>query len=99
MAMAGYSGKALLKKLGIKPGMKILVMHSPENYEQLLNWPINGQFSVRGEIPDLIHLLAKDMNCFLSGMKKILPLCKKNTSVAIWVSWYKKSSGDRKSVV
>ena len=26
-------------------------------------------------------------------MKKILPLCKKNTAVAIWVSWYKKSSG------
>ena len=48
MATAGYSGTPLLKKMGIKPGMKILVMHPPENYEQLLNWPIDRQFSARG---------------------------------------------------
>ena len=32
MAIAGYSGTPVLKKLGIKPGMKILVVHPPENY-------------------------------------------------------------------
>ena len=26
-------------------------------------------------------------------MKTILPVCKKNTSIIIWVYWYKKSSG------
>lgn len=26
-------------------------------------------------------------------MKNILPICKKNSSVIIWVSWYKKASG------
>ena len=26
-------------------------------------------------------------------MKKILQICRKKTSVIIWVSWYKKSSG------
>jgi hypothetical protein len=26
-------------------------------------------------------------------MKKILRLCKKKTSIIIWISWYKKSSG------
>ena len=44
-------------------------------------------------VPDLIHLFAKDHKTFLAGMKKILPICKKNTAVIVWVSWYKKSTG------
>ena len=93
MPATGYSGTPLLQKLGIKPAMKLLVMHAPENYSRLLEMSIDSQL-VRGEeIPDLIHLFAKNKAVFLAGMKKVLPICKKNSSVIIWVSWYKKAAG------
>jgi len=93
MASAGYSGSALIKKLGIRPAMKVLVIHAPENYFQLLESDITDQYCSAKQSPDLIHLFAKDNRVFESEMKKILAFCKKNRSVIIWISWYKKSSG------
>lgn len=93
MATAGYAGTALLKKLGIKPETKLWVLHAPDNYEELLESPISKQFAVTGEVPDMVHLFAKNSSVFITCMKKILPICKKNPSVIIWVSWYKRSAG------
>jgi hypothetical protein len=93
MATPGYSGTPLIQKLGIKPGMKVLVNHSPENYFKLLLTDISGQFVKPGETPDLIHLFAETNAVFEKEMKRILPICRKNSMVVIWVSWYKKSSG------
>lgn len=93
MATAGYSGTPLLKKLGIKPGMKLLVLHPPMDYFSLLEQDISDQYVNANELPDLIHLFSKSKEAFSSEMKKILRVCKKNTSVIVWVSWYKKSSG------
>jgi hypothetical protein len=93
MKTAGYSGTPVIKKLGIKPEMKLLVIHPPENYALILESGIEQQF-VRGKtIPDLIHLFAKNNTAFVSGMKKILPLCRKNPAIIIWVSWYKRAAG------
>ena len=93
MKPAGYSGIRLIKKLGIKPGTKILIFHAPENYMHLLDADLSHQLAIANEIPDLIHLFAGTYKIFLKEMKPILKLCKKNTSIIIWVSWYKKSSG------
>jgi hypothetical protein len=93
MAAAGYSGTTLLKKLGIKPETKLWVLHAPDNYAQLLESPISEQFAATGEVPDMVHLFAKNSSVFVTGMKKILPLCKKKPAIIIWVSWYKRSAG------
>lgn len=93
MPSAGYSGTPILQKLGIKPGMKILVLNEPENYAALLGTNIAAQLVSIKAIPDLVHLFAKKNDVFLADMKKILPLCKKNPSIIIWVSWYKKAAG------
>lgn len=93
MALAGYSGTPLIKKLGIKPEMKVLLLRSPENYFQLLLSDISNQFVVSPQIPDFVHLFAENNTVFKHNMKTILKLCKKKTSMIIWVSWYKKSSG------
>jgi len=93
MALAGYSGTPLIKKLGIKPEMKVLLPGAPENYFQLLLSDISNQFVVSPEIPDFVHLFAENNTVFKHKMKTILKLCKKKTSIIIWVSWYKKSSG------
>lgn len=86
MADAGYSAAPLIKKLGIKPGMKILVIHVPENYFQLLDTDISKQYAAKNEMPDLIHHFAKNSAVFKKGMDTVLKLCKKNSLVIVWVS-------------
>ena len=93
MAEAGYSGTPLLKKLGINPGMKVLLMHPPVDYFDMVDMDISKQLVAGNETPDLIHLFAANNTVFIEEMKKILRLCKKNTSMVVWVSWYKKTSG------
>lgn len=92
MAIAGYSGTPLLRKLGIKPGMKLKLVHQPADYFILFETNIQKLLIKKNEIPDWIHLFAKSQGDFEMEMKKIKPIYKKNTSVIIWVSWYKKVS-------
>lgn len=93
MATIGYSGTPLIKKLGIKPEMKILVIHKPEGYFDWLDADISDQFVSKNEVPDFIHLFAKSKEDFKKGMATVLRFCVKNTSAIVWVSWYKKSAG------
>ena len=93
MAEAGYSGTPLIKKLGVTPEMKVLILHAPENYFQLLDANLSKQNAEPNEIPDLIHLFAESIAVFKKEMKSVLKLCKKNSSIIVWISWYKKSSG------
>ncbi|MEI9956971.1 MAG: hypothetical protein WDM90_11870 [Ferruginibacter sp.] len=93
MATAGYSGTPLIKKLGIKPQMKVLLLNVPDNYFGLLGQDIMQQVVAARQIPDFIHLFAKNLDAFKKGMEKVLVYAAKNTSVTVWVSWYKKASG------
>jgi len=92
MAAAGYSDTALIKKLGIKPEMKVLIINRPGDYYNLLEVDITDQSCRRNEIPDLIHLFVKSAKEFEYEMKALKSVCKKNSTVIIWVSWYKKAA-------
>jgi len=96
---AGYSTTPLIIKLGIKPAMKIQLINQPENYYQLLSTDISEQLvnekaclPERQETPDLVHLFVKSNKEFEAAMNKLKSVIKMNTSVTIWVSWYKKSA-------
>ncbi len=93
MALAGYSGTALIKKLGIKENAKVLLLNKPDNYFALLEKDISNQICKKNQLPDLVHLFAANYKTFEKEMAGLQPVWKKNTAVAIWVSWYKKSSG------
>ena len=90
MATAGYSGTPLLKKLGIKPGDKLVLINRPENYFELLEADLTEQICTKNELPDLIHLFAISKKEFESEMKGLDRLIKMNKKVVIWVSWLKK---------
>lgn len=104
MATAGYSGTPLLKKLGIQPAMKLLLINPPENYFSLLaegsgveEKTIRKQVCSKTEAADakvihLVHLFVSSKAEFETAMKKLKPLYTKNTSMTIWVSWYKKTA-------
>jgi hypothetical protein len=90
---SGYSGTPLIKKLGIKPEMKVMLLNVPGNYSELLEADIAGQIITGKQLPDLIHLFVKNKTVFEKAMPEVLAFAKKNSAVIIWVSWYKKASG------
>ena len=92
MATAGYSGTALIKKLGIKPEMKVLIINKPDDYYNLLEVDITDQSCRRNEIPDFIHLFVKSVKEFESEMKALKSVYKNNSTTIIWISWYKKAA-------
>jgi hypothetical protein len=88
----GYSGARLQKKLGIKSEMKVLLIHPPDDYYSLLETNISDQLCKKNVTPDFVHLFVKTTREFEIEMKKLKLMCKKNSSITIWVSWYKKIS-------
>ena len=92
MATVGYSGTPLLKKLGIKPGMKVLIINKPDDYYKLLEADISDQSCKKNDSPDLIHLFVKSVPEFEAEMKKLKSFCESNPHITIWVSWYKKAA-------
>lgn len=88
----GYSGTPLLKKLGIKPDSRVLLINQPIDYFKLLETNLPGQLCKKDDAPDIVHLFVKDSKEFENEMKKLKIVRKKNSAVSIWVSWYKKSS-------
>jgi len=93
MTATSYSGTPLLKKLGIKPGHKLVLINQPGNYFELLEADVTDQLCNKNEVPDLIHLFTVTKKEFESEMKRLDPVIEKNKKIVIWVSWYKKSSG------
>lgn len=90
--MAGYSGTPLAKKLGLKPGMKVLVINPPQDYSALLGEMPPGLI-VKCSLPpplEAVHLFAT----LRIDLEKYLQLWRSQLADAgmIWVSWPKKSS-------
>jgi len=93
MPTAGYSGTPLLKKLGIKEGWKLRLIGAPAEYFTLLQADLSGQVCAAREVPDFIHVFAASVKDFEKAMPPVLQAAAKNRQIAVWVSWYKKSSG------
>jgi hypothetical protein len=87
--MAGYSPKPLLQKLGIKSGIKILVINAPEQYWKDLG-PLPTGVEKSEKLADFIHFFSKDKTEY----QKRLPEFKKRLKPTgmLWVSWPKKAS-------
>ena len=92
MTSVGYSGTPLLKKLGIKPEMKVMVINKPPDYYKLLEADITDQLCKKNVTPDLVHLFVRNEKEFEAEMKKLKAFCKQHSNITIWVSWYKKAA-------
>src|ERR1700741_3559030 len=92
--MAGYSGTALVKKLGIKPATKCLVIGEPKAYFDWIN-PIPERTKFLKKTPagevEFIHLFVKDFKTFSRLYKETKKVLKKDGMM--WISWPKRSSG------
>ncbi|MBR0949544.1 DUF3052 family protein [Bradyrhizobium canariense] len=91
--MAGYSGKPLVQKLGIKPGFCIFVDGLSVGYGAIVGDLPDGVRMMRvAKAPlDLVHLFAteaKGLGARLRSYRKAIA-----PDGMIWVSWPKKASG------
>ena len=90
--MAGYSGTPLLKKLGIRPGFRVLFIAQPHNYSKLLG-PLPGNVTVLKRAAtniDFIHgfvTRTKALDTLLARAGRCL-----SRDGMLWVSWPKKAS-------
>jgi hypothetical protein len=90
--MAGYSGKSVVQKLGIKPGFRIFVDGAPASYDDIIGrLPADVTIAPRLKAPlDMTHVFAKQA----AVLRKKLPACREAIAPdgMVWVSWPKKSS-------
>ncbi len=90
---AGYSGKPLTQKLGIKPGFRIFAAGAPGPYEKLVGQLPHATTVVPrlGGGLDMIHVFATERAMLakkLASYRKAI-----ESDGMIWVSWPKKASG------
>jgi hypothetical protein len=91
--MAGYSGKPIVQKLGIKPGFRIFVGHAPSGYSDIVGkLPADVTVAVRLKPPlDMVHVFATEA-AGLAGKLRLYRAAIAPDGM-IWVSWPKKASG------
>lgn len=88
---AGYSGKTLASKLGVKDETALKVIGAPPHYESLIApLPPEAGFVDVIESADIVHLFVASRAELEAQTDGLVPRLK--TGAALWVSWPKKTS-------
>ncbi len=94
----GYSATPLLKKLGIKPGLQLLLIDAPKGYREALT---NQQLQLyqhdvlhcqnaANQHTDWVQLFVRDAALLASQLSQLRSTLKPDA--VIWVSWPKKAA-------
>ena len=93
--MVGYSGTPLVRKLGIKPGSRVLLLGAPPDFERTLGPLPDGATIVRRGRGDADRVLlfcgslARLVRRFPASERRVAP------GGGLWIAWPKRSSGRR----
>ncbi len=85
--MTGYSKTPLVKKMGIREGMRGIFLHMPGEVQKLFK---SAQLAVAKELSgdfDYIHFFAKDTKSMTRDFRRVKKFLKKDG--ILWVSWPK----------
>jgi hypothetical protein len=90
MALAGYSGTPLVKKLGIKSGMTVAIVGSPKGFrDELVGLPEDVRLTMQTSKPaDLVIWFVPDRRTLSLGIATAL----RAMSSGLWIAWPKKTS-------
>ena len=91
--MAGYSGKSVVQKLGIKPGFCIFAVGAPAAYGDIvgaLPADVTIVARLKGAV-DMVHVFATEAAGLAGKLRGYRDAIAPDGT--IWVSWPKKSSG------
>jgi hypothetical protein len=88
----GYSGTPLSTKLGIAANSRLVVLHAPSGYRQLLApLPAGVRFGRKvSASTDLVHLFAVSRPALAAELTILRDSIRPDA--AVWVSWPKKAS-------
>jgi hypothetical protein len=87
---AGYSGTPLPRKLGIKPGHRVLLSGAPDGFE--LDVPDVHRRAAAGAY-DVILAFCPDKAALVRRFDRLRPLL--DPAGGLWIAWPKKASGMR----
>jgi hypothetical protein len=88
---AGYSGRSLAEKLGVKAGVRLCGVNAPDHYETLIGpLPPSAAYSTDAGDADIIHVFVAD-RADLARLRDDL-VERPKAGAALWFSWPKKSS-------
>ncbi|HSJ32550.1 MAG TPA: DUF3052 family protein [Longimicrobiales bacterium] len=89
----GYSGTPLVKKLGLKVGMRVLVQGCPLPYDELVrDLPEGIVLLARGSASvDAVHAFVRSASGLEAKLEKYRELVRPDGM--IWISWPKRASG------
>jgi hypothetical protein len=91
MALAGYSGTPLVKKLGIKPGSRLALLGAPPGFRKELV-----------DMPDDVRVTSKALDgaelalWFVKSRRELegrAPAVSLEMGQGLWIAWPKKASG------
>jgi hypothetical protein len=90
--VAGYSGKPLVQKLGIKDGWAIAILNAPQGYERTLKLPgdVRRKARAAGSL-DFIQFFTdqkRELEGRFAGLARALA-----PAGMLWISWPKRASG------
>jgi hypothetical protein len=92
---AGYSGTPLPKKLGIKPGMRVALLHAPPGFEETLGPPPDDVELLHGlrknQKVDLILGFVTERDHLARNIGWLVTTLP--PAGALWVAWPKRQSG------
>ena len=91
--MAGYSGKPLVEKLGIKPGTTIAILNAPRGYQRILGKlprDVRCRTRAAGRL-DFLQFFTREQR----ELERTFPALARVLAPAgmLWISWPKKASG------
>jgi hypothetical protein len=86
---AGYSGTPLARKLGYKPGLRVLLDNAPDHYRAIVD-PLPDSVEFVDNDLDLVHLFTASRKELAAKLKRYVKKIK--PTGMIWVSWPKKAS-------
>jgi hypothetical protein len=89
----GYSANPLYRKLGLREGFHVKLIHVPDHYPQLIP-EIYDKLIIHEHTEkelDFIHFFPKTIAELEQALPRLKTEIKKNGM--IWISWYKTSSG------
>lgn len=89
--MAGYSLTPLIKKLGIRETMKVLVVNMQADYFSILEVDISDQLTKDHQEADLVHIFATSKKELEQDFERVINAARVGS--IIWISWYKNASG------
>ena len=93
MMTAGYSATPLVKKLGIKPGFRLALLHAPPHFLELLGdlpADVAVDLKIEGGEYDVVHAFYKwraDYQAEFATLKAAI-----GSAGMVWISWYKKAA-------